>query len=238
MTCYVGVPLSPSYINLCKKIVLLKDSFPASKQTYDDFIELDRARDDIELITTRKQYEELMRARGSIRPSDVKLLWKCVKRGHIFPASKVSIQRGKGCKQCLALEYIDFVEYAQKRGDVIFNTTPEEFEARLSQRGKRSPSAVKMTWKCANSDRTFEASWDALHAMKIPTEYCVKERKPPTFKPITFRDIIELDKLRKDLELVTTHQEFIQLVKMSNEDPAARLKSLKNQRKEINRALL
>lgn len=131
--------------------------------TYKKCVELGNKRDDLSLDMTKEEFETAIAERGSIRPSSVKLRWKCTKFGHTWNTSYQHIYIGKGCAVCFSTSYEKCIELAESRDDLSFDMTREEFLNALNDRGSKVPNAIQLQWRClVNSSHHWSASYNNI----------------------------------------------------------------------------
>ena len=131
--------------------------------TYKKCIELGNSRDDLYLDMTKKEFDNAIEERGSLRPSSVKLRWKCIKFGHTWNTSYQHIYIGKGCAICFSTSYEKCIELSESREDLNFDMTREEFLNAINDRGSKTPNAVKLKWRCLiNSSHDWPASYNHI----------------------------------------------------------------------------
>ena len=131
--------------------------------TYKKCIELGNSRDDLYLDMTKKEFDNAIEERGSLRPSSVKLRWKCVKFGHTWNTSYQHIYIGKGCAICFSTSYEKCIELSESRTDLNFDMTREEFLNAINDRGSKTPNAVQLKWRCLiNSSHDWPASYNRI----------------------------------------------------------------------------
>ncbi|MCK4360569.1 MAG: hypothetical protein KAV70_02390, partial [Bacteroidales bacterium] len=107
---------------------------------------------------TKEEFDNAIEERGSLRPSSVKLRWKCVKFSHTWYTSYQHIYIGKGCAICFSTSYEKCIELSESRQDLNFDMTREEFLNAINDRGSKTPNAVQLKWRCLiNSSHDWPA---------------------------------------------------------------------------------
>lgn len=114
----------------------------------------------IEFAMTRQEFGEFIENRGSIKPTAVKLNWRCKAEAHIFPAKFIGIDYyNYGCSTCnqnFPIKYEDCIAITENSSKGIeFAMTRYEFEDVIRNRGKTPPTSVKLIWKCKNKGHFF-----------------------------------------------------------------------------------
>jgi len=168
--------------------------------SYEDCIALGNSRDDLEFDMTRKEFDEVMRNRGTISPSQVKLRWRCTRNcNHTWEKGYSLIRIGYGCPRCREISYEDCVALGNSRDDLEFDMTREEFDNTMLSRGNVSPSRVKLTWRCSINPRHF---WEKDYSFIKIGYGC------PHCREITYEDCVALGNSRDNLEFDMTREEF------------------------------
>lgn len=133
--------------------------------TYNDCIRLASKRDDIEFGMNEDEFEKAMINRENTYPRGVKLTWIC-KKGHKFYPSYRQLKRSNSkCPHCYGnapISYNDCIILSDKRDDVEFDMTKDEFDEAMKNRGKTIPSEVKLKWICERKIHHFPSNYKNL----------------------------------------------------------------------------
>ncbi|MHA1703875.1 MAG: zinc-ribbon domain-containing protein, partial [Promethearchaeota archaeon] len=147
---------------------------------YNDLVRLWNERDDLERSMSKEEFENDIRINDTLlegerkSPSQVKLNWKCKKRGHVWIATYSNVKRGHKCPHCFytdkSITYSDYLELGSIRDDLDCTMSKEEFENtirinnNLPQRKRKTPSQVGLLWKCLNniSHENWIASYNSI----------------------------------------------------------------------------
>lgn len=176
---------------------------------YEKYLNLGDSREDLDFDMTKKEFEETMRNRGSVRPSWVKVRWRCTKYGHTWMALYHNIKQGTGCPICprkTAINYEDYMVLGNSRDDLDIDMSQEEFYKAIDNRENTLPSDIKLRWKCFAKNHTWYASY---HSIKQGTG-CSHCPKGP--KVITYKKCIDLGDSRDELSLDMTREEFFEAI--------------------------
>ncbi|NGX49945.1 MAG: hypothetical protein K940chlam5_01554 [Candidatus Anoxychlamydiales bacterium] len=147
--------------------------------TYNDCKILADRRDDIEFDMTKNEFDESMKNRGKTYPSDVKLNWKCNKSHKLNPSYRQLKNSDSKCPHCYGnapISYNDCIILSDKRDDVEFDMTKNEFDEAMKNRGKTIPSGVKLKWICEKNSHHFLSNYKNIK-QNHGCPYCSKRAK-------------------------------------------------------------
>ncbi len=133
--------------------------------TYNDCIILADKRDDVEFDMTKDEFEEKMKNRGKTYPGGVKLNWKCNKNHNFNPSYEQLKRSDSKCPHCYGNAPIsdnDCIILSDKRDDIKFDMTKDEFDETMKNRGKTIPSEVKLKWICERNIHHFQSNYKNL----------------------------------------------------------------------------
>jgi len=185
------------------------DSFKTTskyvKTSYEKYVELGKTREDLEFDMTRKEFNNALQNRGSVRPSHLKYRWRCTQFGHTWGSRYQDIKSGSRCPQCPyknSITYDDYLTLTEMREDLYVGMTRVEFYNALVNRGDNTPSEIKLKWKCTKKKHTWQASYHSIRS----GNGC--SRCPKGSKVITYQKCIELGNTREDLDFDLSKEEF------------------------------
>ena len=225
-----GNRLRPSHVKLPWKCKAENHEFTASyskiknigqkcpkcqKTSYKNYIELVNSRPDLIIGMTLNQYKIAMEENDMVprekrlRPSYIKLLWKCEAKGHVWSASYHNVKAGTKCPYCSAtgsVTYENYLEAVKERSDLVIGLSKAEFNKimadnrKLPQDIRKSPAHVhNLIWECKAEQHKFLASYS-----KIKNE----GKKCPECRKILYKNYIELVDERPDLVIGLSDSEF------------------------------
>ncbi len=181
---------------------------------YDSYLELINQRDDLLVGMTFNQLKiamekNAMLPRGKrLRPSHVKLKWKCKAENHEFTTPYYKIKNiGQKCPKCQKTSYKNYLKLVKRRPDLVIGMTPNHFKTvmeennKLPQENRLRPSYVKLIWKCEAKEHTWSASY---HNVKAGTKcpFCSIRAS------ITYENYLEVVNERNDLVIGLSEAEF------------------------------
>ena len=175
------------------------------KSSYEKYIEMGESREDLDFDMTREEFEDLMDNKGFIRPSWVKVRWRCIRFSHKWYSVYNNIKNGTGCPHCPrgnAITYEDYVALGNCREDIDMYMTNSEFYEAVDNRGNKNPSDIKLRWKCTSRNHAWYASYHAIR-QGIGCNKC-----PKGSNVIDYQSCVELGDSRKDLKFDMNQEEF------------------------------
>ncbi|MFX1500463.1 MAG: hypothetical protein ACFFDH_05795 [Promethearchaeota archaeon] len=184
--------------------------------SYSDCVALGNSRDDLEFDMTREEFNNVMRKRGNVPPSRVKLRWLCTNNlNHVWKKGYSFIKIGYGCPSCREISYSDCVALGKSREYLEFDMTREEFNNVMRTRGNVPPSRVKLRWRCTNNPNHI---WFAHYRNVVEGTSC------PRCREISYSDCVALGNSRDDLEFVMTREEFNNVMRTRGNVPPNKVK--------------
>jgi len=185
------------------------------KTSYKNCLELVNTRPDLIIGMTPDQFKiameenDMLPRKERLRPSYVKLLWKCKAKGDTWSASYHNIKAGTKCPYCsttASVTYENYLEVVKKRPDLIVELSEAEFNKimadnnRLPENIRKTPSHVhNLKWKCKAEMHKFHASYS-----KIKNE----GKECPECRKILYKNYLELVNARPDLIIYMTSDQF------------------------------
>jgi len=181
---------------------------------YGDYLRLVNKRNDLVVAITRDQFKSAMKKNDllprekRLRPSHVKLPWRCKAKNHEFTTSYSKIKNiGQKCPKCQKTSYKNYLELINNRPDLIIGMTQDQFKITMKEndmlpREKRlRPSYVKLLWKCKAKEHIWSASY---HNVKAGTKcpYCSATAS------VTYENYLKAVKERPDLVIGLSEAEF------------------------------
>ncbi|MFX1569534.1 MAG: hypothetical protein ACFFCV_14330 [Promethearchaeota archaeon] len=175
------------------------------KSSYEKYEELGESRKDLDFDMTREEFKDLMDNRGTIRPSWVKVRWRCIQFNHKWYAIYHNIKNGTGCPHCPrnnAINYEDYMALGNSREDLNFNMTKDEFYKAIDKRGNKNPSDVQLSWRCISRNHIWSASYNAIRQ----GNGCNK--CPKGVNVIDYQTCVDLSASRNDIVFDMNQEEF------------------------------
>ena len=177
----------------------------------------------IEFVMTKEEFDEVMKNRGRVKPSEVKLKWKCKVENHIFLAPIHSIKKGKGCYYCfgnIPISFEDCVNAAiNSDKNIEFAMTRQEFDETMENRGNIKPTAVKLNWRCKVEGHIFLAKYIGIDYYNYGCSICNRNF------PITYDDCIAIaENSSKGIEFAMTKREFDEVMENRGKTPPTSIK--------------
>ena len=208
------------------------------KILYKNYIKLVNSRPDLVIGMIQDQFINVMEENDMLprnerqRPSYVKLLWMCKKKGHKWSVSYHNVKTGTKCPHCsvtASITYADYLDLIEKRPDLSVALSEADFNkimidnSRLPQNKQQSPAHVhKLKWKCKAEEHEFHASYSKI---KNEGKECPKCRK------ILYKNYLELVNSRPDLVIGMTQDQFINV--MEENDMLPKEKRLRPSRVQL-----
>jgi len=181
---------------------------------YDDYLEVVNARPDLVIGMTSDQFKIVMEENNMLplakrlRPSHVKLQWKCKAENHEFNTPYYKIKNiGQKCPKCQKTSYKDYLELVKARPDFVIGMTPDQFKNVMEENNmlplakRLRPSYVKLIWKCELKEHAWSASY---HNVKAGTKcpYCSATAS------VSYDNYLKVVKERSDLVIGLSKAEF------------------------------
>ena len=175
------------------------------RSAYEKYVELGESRMDLDFDMTREEFNDLMDNRGSLRPSWVKVRWRCTRFNHKWYSIYHNIKSGTGCPHCprnYAITYKDYTDLANSRDDLDINMSKSEFYDAVDNRGNKNPSDIKLSWRCLSRNHVWAASYNAIRR----GNGCNK--CPKGANVINYQTCVDLGTSRNDIEFDMNQKEF------------------------------
>ncbi len=181
---------------------------------YNEYLKAVNERDDLivgmipDQFKTAMEENDMLPREERLRPSHVKLSWKCKAENHEFITSYSKIKNiGQKCPKCQKSSYKNYVELVNIRPDLIIGMTPDQFKTAMGENdmlpweNRVRPSYIKLLWKCKAKGHTWSASY---HNVKAGTKcpYCSATAS------VTYENYLEVIRERPDLIIGLTEAEF------------------------------
>jgi len=176
--------------------------------TIEDCVILGNGRKDLDFHMTYKEFNQAMKNRGALKPSQVKLRWICRKNSkHVLSKSYNNVKLGKGCNYCndegKITTYKKCVSLGNSREDLDFFMTVEEFNYAMENRGNTVPSKLNLNWICKEeSTHIWKTSYNNVQNHNSGCPYCVEIFSTlGTYSHKAFQYIFTMFFLQKNLKL-------------------------------------